>query len=197
MDHQSPALFDSNGFPIATRSLLLTVVANLDAMVDFTNLDDTFPRYVVEIDNLSPNTDAVDLRVRFSIAGDFKTGNNDYSWAAMEHRSNGGVGTSEDDTSSAIRLSRNTTSRQWGSSGNENGDVTCLITRGGAGFYPKIRATTVSNNDDNFLMNTTAAGFYRGLDSGATPSGGIDGIRFFFSDSSLIQQGTFRLYGQE
>lgn len=196
MEIQSPTLIDSNGFPIATRSLLLTVVASLDAMVDFTTLDDTFPRYVIEIDNLSPDTDSVSLKTRFSIAGDFKTGASDYSWTAMEHRSTSGVGTSNDDTDDSMLMSRNSSGVRWGSSGNENGDVTCLITRGGAGFYPKIRSTTMSNNDSNILMNTTAMGFYRGITSGATPSGGIDGIRFFFS-TGLIQQGTFRLYGQE
>ena len=199
MKHQNPILLDANGFPIATRSLLLTTVAsNLD-MVDFIDLDDTFTRYVVEIDNLVPNGDG-DLEVRVSFAADFKAGVADYSWSAMSHQSNAGVGTSQDDSDDVISLNRNGVNVRWGSQANENGDVTVMITRGDTGVYPRILATTVSNNDSNILMRTTAAGIYRGLTSGATPSGGIDGIRFFFRNGTtdlLIQQGNFRLYGVE
>lgn len=201
MKHQNPILSDANGFPIATRSLLLTTVADNDAMVDFIDLDDTFSRYVVEIDNLAPNGDG-DLEMRVSFAADFKTGVADYSWTVSSHQSNFGVGTNQDNSDDVISLNRNAGTVRWGSQANENGDVSVMITRGDAGFYPRVLALSVSNNDDNQIMLTHAAGVYRGLTStpSGIPSGGIDGIRFFFRNGTtdlLIQQGNFRLYGVE
>lgn len=196
MEHQSPTLSDVNGFAIATRSLLLEVAADNDTQLDFIGLDSTFRRYVIEGDNVAPNTDAVQLNALFSIAGDFKSGASDYNWVARAFASDTGNGQSQDTSDTRISTCRNSTGEQWGSSGNETGDITFTITRGSLGNYPKLWSVTLNNNDSDDLMHTTGLGAYTGVTSGAVPAEGIDGVRLSFS-SGLIQQGNFRLYGVE
>ncbi len=196
MQHQSPILVDANGFAIATRSLLLEVTANNNSELDFTGLDDTFPRYVIEGDNVAAATDSVQLNALFSIAGNFKSGAADYGWVARSFSSDGTNGQDRDVSDSRISTCRDSAGEQWGSSGNENGDITFTITRGGLGNYPRLWSVTVNYSDSADIVHTNGHGAYIGGTSGAVPAEGIDGVRLFFS-TGLIQQGTFRLYGVE
>ncbi len=193
MEIQSPTLVDANGFAIATRSLLLSVTANNDSVLDFTGLGSTFPRYVIEGDNVASATDAVQLNALFSIAGDFKSGIADYSWVARTFSSDTSNGQSQDASDSRISTCR-TANGMWGSSGSETGDITFTITRGGLANHPRLRSVTVNFGDGADLLYTHGHGAYIGGTSGAAGAGGIDGVRLLFS-SGLIQQGNFRLYG--
>ena len=196
MKHHSPTFVDANGFAIAVRSLLLEVTADDDNQLDFTDLDDTFPRYVIEGDNVVASADEVTLNALFSIDGVFKSGVADYGWVARSFSSDGTDDQSEDASSAFISTSRSTTGRQWGSDDSESGDITFTITRGGSSNHPRLWSVTVNYTDGADFQYTQGHGAYTGVTSGAADVAGIDGVRLAFS-SGKIQKGNFRLYGVE
>jgi hypothetical protein len=197
MEHQSPTLVDASGFPIATRSLLLSLTAANSPFLDFTGLDDTFPRYVIEGDNIKAGTDKDQLNALVSIAGVFYSGEDDYIWAA---RNFGDDGTSGQDQSPGSGDERIATCRDdndgWGVGQDQTGDVTFTITRGSSANLPRIWGTTVNLNSGADLQHTTFVGSYTGVTSLVPATSGIDGVRLKFN-TGIIVQGNFRLYGVE
>jgi hypothetical protein len=197
MEHQSPTLKDANGFPIATRSLLLQVTANDSLYLDFTDLDTRFPRYVIEGDGIYTNVDKVELNALFSIGGVFKEGEDDYTWAARSFASN--ASSSQNQKQEDARMSTNLTGTgdQWSNVIGQTGDVTFTITRGGSNNPPRIWGNTSFIGDGDDLVYTINVGTYTGVTSGAVSSAGIDGVRLIFTDAGRISAGNFRLYGVE
>jgi hypothetical protein len=197
MEHQSPTFVDANGFAIATRSLLLEVTANSDSELDFTGLDDSFPRYVIEGDNVRADTDNVQLNALFSIGGSFKSGASDYGWVANAFSSDGTDGRSFDATDAKISTNRTSANDMWGVSAGQRGDITFTITRGGSSNHPRLWSTTVFYSDGSDFVRTEGFGAYTGLTSDpADDLHKIDGVRLFFS-AGAIESGIFRLYGVE
>ena len=197
MEHQSPTFVDANGFAIATRSLLLEVTASTDAELDFTGLDDSFPRYVIEGDNVRADTNDVTLNALFSIEGSFKSGVADYGWVASASSSDGTGGQSQDASDSKISTCRTTSNDLWGVSAGQRGDITFTITRGGSSNHPRLWSTTVFYSDGSDFVRTEGFGAYTGLTSDpADDLHKIDGVRLYFS-LGAIESGTFRLYGVE
>ena len=196
MKHQSPIFVDANGFAIATRSLLLEVTADDDNQLDFTDLDDTFPRYVIEGDNVVASADAVTLNALFSIDEVFKSGVADYGWVARTFSSDGTDGQSENSSDAFISTCRDSGNGQWGSNDSESGDITFTITRGGSSNHPRLWSVTVNYGNGADFLYTQGHGAYIGGSSGAAGVDGIDGVRLSFS-SGKIQKGNFRLYGVE
>ena len=210
MEHQNPTLLDVDDNIITRRSLLQTVIVDNDAMVDFTNfVQPRFKRYFLEIDKLIPTVNSVDLSVRFSIAGDFKGGaalNVDYQWNVRVNRDNEGTVTDQDTGHPQIVCNHRSAGRRFGNDANEDFDLTFELTNlGNAASYPRIKWDGVGECDSAVGMQLHGMGTYTGATTGPLPSGGIDGIRFFFTNSTapiesgvgLISEGTFRLYGQE
>jgi hypothetical protein len=192
MEHQGPTLKDSNGFAIATRSLLLSVTANDDDFLDFLNLDTRFPRYVIEGDGIKAQTDQAQLNALFSIDGVFQEGVDDYAWAARAFDSGTGNGADQHQSDSRIATSRDG-SQGWGTGQNETGDITFIITRGSSGNPARIWGETVHYSAGTDQSSTSCTGAYIGL---VSLSDGIDGVRLIF-DAGKIVQGNFRLYGVE
>lgn len=194
MEHQNPALIDAFGNAIKTRSLIQEITADNVSSVSFTNLTSDFKRYIIEVDKVAPQTDSVDMFVRFSTSGVFRAGASDYSWTLVDFRSNAGLVTTVDNTDSEIHINRPVASTRFGTSANEHFDLTLTITSlGSISEYPKIGWDSWGNNDANILQYNIGTGIYRGLTSGLNT---IDGVQLFFS-SGLVREGTFRLYGQE
>jgi hypothetical protein len=196
MEHQSPTFVDANGFAIATRSLLLEVTASNTPFLDFA-LDDTFPRYVIEGDNIKAGTERDQLNVLVSIGGVWYSGEDDYVWVARMFADDT---TSGQDQSTGSGDERIATCRDgtdgWGVGANQTGDVTFTITRGSSANFPRIWGTTVYLSDGEDLTHTTCVGSYTGVTSGVEATNGIDGVRLMFNEGTIVQ-GNFRLYGVE
>jgi len=174
--------------------LIQEITADNVSSVSFTNLTSDFKRYIIEVDKVAPQTDSVDMFVRFSTSGVFRAGASDYSWTALEFRSNFSILVSVDNADSEIHINRPTGTVRFGTSANEHFDLTLTITSlGSISEYPKIGWDSWGNNDANILQYNIGTGIYRGLTSGLNT---IDGVQLFFS-SGLVREGTFRLYGQE
>jgi hypothetical protein len=196
MEHQSPTFIDANGFAIATRSLLLSVTASSDSQLDFTGLDDRFPRYVIEGDNIEADTDNVQLNALFSIGGVFNAGEADYGWVVRGFSTLGSVGQQQDSSDSRISTNQTSANDMWGNSASQRGDITFTITRGGSSNHPRLWSTTVFYSDGADFVRTEGFGAYTGATSDPVDAAGIDGVRLFFSEGT-IESGTFRLYGVE
>jgi hypothetical protein len=176
--------------------LLLSLTAANTSFLDFA-LDDTFPRYVIEGDNIKAGTEKDQLNVLVSIAGVWYSGEDDYTWTArMFARGK----TPSQDNSPASGDERIATCRDgtngWGVGANQTGDVTFTITRGSSANFPRIWGTTVNVSDSDDITHTTCVGSYTGVTSGVEATNGIDGVRLVFNDG-IIVQGNFRLYGVE
>jgi len=207
MEHQNPIFLDVDGNVITRRSLLQEIVVANDTTVDFVNFVQTrFKRYFVEIDKLVPTVNSVDFSVRFSIGGDFKAGASDYQWNVRVNRDNEGTVTDQDIGHPQIVCNHRSGNRRFGNDFNEDFDLTFELTNlGNAASYPRIKWDGVGENDGAVGMQLHGMGTYTGATTGPLPSGGIDGVRFFFTNSTapientvgLISEGTFRLYGQE
>ncbi len=196
MEIQSPTFIDANGFAIATRSLLLGVTASSDNWLDFTGLDDSFPRYVIEGNGVTADTPNTQLNAQFSIAGDFKSGSADYGWVTRAFSSDSTSGQSQDSSDSKISTNRISANDMWGSSASQRGDITFTITRGGPSNHPRLWSVTVHYSDGADFVHTQGFGAYTGITSDPVDAAGIDGVRLFFS-AGTIEQGTFKLYGVE
>ncbi len=197
MEHQSPTFIDANGFSIATRSLLLEVTADNSSFLDFTDLDATFPRYVIEGDNIKAGTDQDQLNALVSIAGVFYSGEDDYVWAARMFADDAGTGQDQSPASGDERIAtcRDGTDG-WGVGANQTGDVTFTVTRGSSANFPRIWGTTVNLSAGADLQHTSCVGSYTGVTSLVPATNGIDGVRLKFNNG-IIVQGNFRLYGVE
>jgi hypothetical protein len=196
MEHQSPTLKDANGFAIATRSLLLSVTASNSSQLDFTGLDDRFPRYVIEGDSIEADTDNVQLNALFSVGGVFNSGVADYGWVAASDSSEPSSGRDQDSSDSRISTNRTSSNDMWGNAAGQRGDITFTITRGSSSNHPRLWSTTVFFSDGSDFIRTEGFGAYTGLTSDPVNDDGIDGVRLFFSEGT-IESGNFRLYGVE
>jgi hypothetical protein len=160
-------------------------------------LDDTFPRYVIEGENIRCQTDGVELNALVSLAGVFMSGEDDYSWTVQVFSSDAALpGYDHEDSDARISTTRSPGGNdKWGTDTNETGDITFTITRGGTANLPKIRSVTLNVSESGDLTHSMGVGAYTGVTSGEADAG-IDGVRLVFS-SGKIAQGNFRLYGVE
>jgi len=198
MEHHSPTFIGANGFPVAARYLLLEVVASNNSELDFTGLDGTFPRYVIEGNNVAPNSNSVQLNAQFSIEGAFMSGVADYGWVVKVSSSSGFDDQDEDSSDAHISTSRSSGNDRWSSGAFQTGDITFTITKGGLGNHPRLWSVSAHYSSGGDFVHSNGMGAYKGTTSSPSgiPAEGIDGVRLSFS-AGLIQQGTFRFYGVE
>jgi hypothetical protein len=200
MEHQDASLITASGTQ-KPRTLIQTITAVNADSVDFTGLSG-FNRYTVEVDNVAPNTDQVQLVIRFSIAGSFKDGASDYSWVnAITHIGNHTGGddvphSTSDSASTYISVVGTSDYHLMGSNVNEDWDLTFeLMNLGSAASLAKIRWSGCGKSDRGQTSHVLGTGIYEAATSGP-PQGPIDGVQFLMS-WGLIRTGTFRLYGLE
>lgn len=193
MEHQNPSLIGADGSPLKPRALIQTVEATEVSSVIFTNLGD-FSRYVIEVDNLIPQTDSTELFVRFSTSGIFRAGASDYGWKNSTLHFGGGPSIQVDTLDSEIQVNFATFTIRFGNNINEDADCTFYLdSLGSSTYFPKLRWEVLANSENSNPMHITGFAVYEGTTSGLAK---IDGIQFFFGGGN-ISNGVFRLYGLE
>lgn len=166
--------------------LISTASASNDATVDFTGLDDTYDKYILEINSLVPQTNATTLYARVAESGpSWKSGASDYRWALG---SNIDTPTAFDTGSAAdseIEISR----ASVGNAAGRNLNATVTISNPDSTSLNKvIKFDADLLSDIPRAERVTGAGVYVGT------TNAIVGIRFLMS-SGNITSGEFRLYG--
>lgn len=162
--------------------------ASNSSSIDFTaSWDDaTYAYYYFTYTNVRPSTDAVELRVRFSVNGGSSYITDDYRWVrARLSASSGSDSLNEDDSDSKIELTD--------SIGNNTGEGVA----GKAIFMPSSNPGSVRAAPfmfDNVFV-TGSGTVYRNFGAGMNETGStINGLRFYMS-SGNITNGVFKMYG--
>lgn len=168
----------------STQILLATVTASSSATVDFTsNINSTYKVYLVELIDVVPVTNSVDLWLRVSEDGStfVTTG---YSWSGDWSSSTGS--SNADGTGSDSKFKLNGTSDSISNTGSLNGWVKFYNPAGTS--LSKFFLGQVGYSGAAIHDNHTWSGNYNNT------TNAIVGIRFLMSTGN-ISSGTFKLYG--
>ena len=165
--------------------LISRVTASAAATVDFTAINNTlYDHYVLVGDNITPGTNAVQLLMRFSVAGAFESGAGAYEHHAWRWTSAGsGVGGSTAD--SAIQI---VSVETLGTGANQYCSFNATIFNPTNGARKQVTWSATGLFSSGSYVSLSGGG--RGLLSSLSD---MDGIRILASSGTL--SGTFSLYG--
>jgi len=171
--------------------LLSTQTASNSSMIDFTSdIDSTYRRYAIFIDDLTPATDAVDLYMRISTDGGstWKSGASDYDYTTRAISPTGWVDSVSGGGAAQMLMTGGSGTLRHGNGAVENGHAEIYINNpAGASKYTTFNAEAHYINENGRAVISMSTSFYK-----ATTA--VDGIRLYFS-SGNISSGTFKLYG--
>ena len=160
-----------------------TTVSSATASVSLVGIDSTFDVYKVVYDNVQPETDAVNLNVRFTVSGTADSSSN-YDRAFLKLSAS----SSFSDISSTNQDKLRTSGHNTGTGTNEtaNGIIYCF------NFNNSSEYSFITGEETSFGADTN----FRGNQGGGvlTVAQATDGIQFLFS-SGNIASGDFKLYG--
>lgn len=177
---------DRKGDPAKIR--LETQTASSASSVDFTTgINASFDRYVIEVTDVVPANDIVELWLRVSTDGgsSWKSGASDYAYHNNIFDSGGTNNKDSSSGDSKIILSGNIS---HGSAAGEGGTNTVKFSNPANGSLQQLFQW-----DSSFVVNDGDIASVRGAGAYSTAEA-INGIRFLFG-SGNIESGTFSLYG--
>jgi len=170
--------------------LLSSQTASSSATIDFTTPfdDTTYGYYLFTYTNVRPATDAVELRVRFSVDGGSSFLTSDYRWVRLRiSSSSGSTSIGENDSDSKIKMVVD-----LGNAAQEG--------LAGKGLYipsnnpGEINAGSFIHNNSYVRNDGT---YYRNIGTGMNETSSVvNGLRFYM-DSGNIASGVFKMYGVE
>ena len=160
-----------------------TTVSSAVASVTLTGIDSTFDVYMVRFNNVAPETDATNLRVRFTVSGTADSSSN-YNRAFKKLSAS----SSFSDISSTNQNKLRTSGHNTGTGTNEtaNGIIYCF------NFNNSSEYSFITGEETSFGADTNLRGNQGG--GVLTVAQATDGIQFLFS-SGNIASGDFKLYG--
>lgn len=174
-----------------TPVLISEQSASASAQIDFTTLSSSYKSFQFKLIDLIPATDTVDLRVRFSVGGAWKSGASDYHWTQLYHSYAGTGFGNASATNSYMQLNVGAGSTIY-SLGNAAGEVAnaevWLPNPTNASSKKSIKGSM------EFFTADTNRGHGCYMFGGYLTAGAIDGVRFYMS-SGNITSGTFQLWG--
>ena len=161
-----------------------TTVSSAVASVTLTGIDSTYDVYMVRFNNVAPETDATNLRVRFTVSGTADSSSN-YDRALKKLNASASFGNTSSTNEDHLRTS--SAGIGTGTSEIDNG-ILYLFNFNNASEYSFITieetllssAETHSGNQGGGVLTVAQA---------------CDGIQFLMSSSGNIASGTFTLYG--
>lgn len=163
--------------------LIATATASSSATIDFTSgIDSTYKKYILEIIDYVPATDATEIWLRVSQSGSFLTGAN-YGYG-VGYTNFGGAGYVGGDTVGTKMLLANGISN--GSGYGMSGRIEI--------YNPAGTAKRKNFIWDLAQYNTSGVARYYGTGTYAANNTAIDGFRLL-SSSGNVASGTFKLYG--
>ena len=159
------------------------IVTSAVASVTLTGIDSTYDVYMVRYNNVQPETDAVNLNVRFTVSGTADSSSN-YDRAFLKLDASSSFSDVSSTNQDKLRISGQNTGT--GTSETSNG-ILYLFNFNNASEYSFI---TGEETSIGAYTNT------RGNQGGGvlTVTQACDGVQFLFS-SGNIDSGTFTLYG--
>jgi hypothetical protein len=165
--------------------LISTQTASASATIDFTGLNSTYNKYIVEISGVIPATDGSALWMRTSSNGgsSYDAGAADYSWGYIALTAGSTVTQNTDSSDDSIELSAD-----QGTDTNESGAFTVEIINPSATNFTKVLYRGTWQNSGGALLMCYGGG---GIRSSAAD---VDAIRFLYA-SGNIEAGVFKLYG--
>jgi hypothetical protein len=162
------------------------VTGSSDTSIDLTSgIDNTYDSYMIIMEKMYPDTDATEMRIRFSTDGGstWEQGASDYNWSYM--RMTTAISVLYDTADSFININRD-----CGNNANYDGNgVFYLFNPSSATRYKTIRGVIGGqlHESNNVAMITCVSGTYIGGTSA------IDGVQFYMSSGNI--NGTVKLYG--
>lgn len=173
--------------PNTGPDLLQTVTASSSATIDIGEsgeIDSTYSRYLIVLENVIPATDDVELRMRTSAnTGSSYDTTSSYNWKAVED------GTAEQSSSSDyIKVCATASSEGVGSGTNENGVSGEVIL-----LDPSDSSYSVIYGEGIFIDRNTLPALFS-FSGQRTSAAAVDAVRFYFN-SGNVESGTFKLYG--
>ena len=172
-----------------SRVLLASKTASASATLDFTEFNNAlYSRYVFEIDDILPATNAVSFRCRFSTNGgsSYDTGGTDYIFIAEDYTGAGSAAGDGNSGQSYIEVTRLNSANSAAGVGGICGDAH-VVNAGNASARTKIYGT------GGFYLSGGSIAVLRFYGQRTTAQD-TDAVRFFFS-SGNIASGRIRLYG--
>ena len=158
-----------------------TTVSSATASVTLTGIDSTYDVYMLKMNNVLPDTDTVNFRLRFTVSGSADTSSN-YDRAFKNLRADTTFGNTSSTNADHINIGG------LGTTGNEMSNaILYLFNFNNASEYSFCTLEATTRNDQSHL---------RGFQGGAvlTVAQATDGVNFSM-DSGNIDSGTFVLYG--
>ena len=160
------------------------IVSSAVASVTLTGIDSTYDVYMVKYNNVQPETDAVNLNVRFTVSGTADSSSN-YDRAFKRLSTAEAYGNLSSTNQDKLRTSGQNTGT--GTSETNNG-ILYLFNFNNASEYSFITSEeTGFGADTNFRANQGGGVL--------TVTQACDGIQFFFSSGNIDTGSTFTLYG--
>jgi hypothetical protein len=173
------------------RVLITSSTASSSSSIDFTSsIGSTYDYYEVEIINLVPATDNVDLYLRISTdtGSTWKSGVSDYAFSGYAMQSGSATVETEADNSEAFILCNcRTTNTDIGSASTDSYNALVVFAQ------PDDTGTYFTSRID-FWNNSSAVMVEGAMCGSYLTAGAIDGVRFIMS-SGNITSGEFNLYG--
>lgn len=166
--------------------LIQSQTASNSPQIDFTNLNDTYDQYALQLIDIVPVTDDADLWLRVSTDGGstFLSGASDYAWMRFHHNIEFGAATAIDAADAQIVVTQDI--------GNAAGEGLCgtirIMNPRGTRRKAFIIETIYMAGAPAHAKNEVW-GWYIGNDAN-----NIEGLRFL-CDAGNISSGVFRLYG--
>ena len=160
-----------------------TTVSSATASVTLTGIDSTYDVYMVKYNNVQPETDAVNLNVRFTVSGTADSSSN-YDRAFIKISAISSFSDISSTNQNKLRTSGHNTGT--GTSETANGIIYCF------NFNNTSEYSFITGEETSFGADTNARGNQGG--GVLTVAQACDGIQFLFS-SGNIANGTFTLYG--
>ena len=160
-----------------------TTVSSATASVTLTGIDSTYDVYMVKYNNVQPETDAVNLNVRFTVSGTADSSSN-YDRAFKKFQANASFSDTSSTNQDKLRTSGQNTGT--GTSETTNGIIYCF------NFNNASEYSFITSEETSYGADTNTRGNQGG--GVLTVAQACDGIQFFFS-SGNIASGKFVLYG--
>lgn len=199
---------DALGRKIAGRVLLSEqIFTGAIGNIDFDLSDQTFNRYIVEVDGWAATANDAFAIGRFEIQGAYRSEAEDYGYSARFQGTDIGVTDIEDRTSSRMQFMPDVSGGRFGNvDPSMTWDYTFTITPGNTVDLPRVRFEAwgcpddFSSTDEYRTAYGWGMGQYSGITTGLSDRSGVAGRATGFRllmDGDTTAKGTFRLYGTE
>ena len=170
------------GSLVKLHSITTTDATTTNIDFDSTYINSTYKNYLAII-NIKPATDSVELRLRFSVSGSFRTGASDYGVGFM----NEGGGSTNNNALNYLIISQSTI-------GNASGEG-CNLALQLMNLGSNTLASTINFNSSIISNGHVHAQVFGG--GSANYQEVNDGIRFYLSSGNFASDSTITLYGYE